>query len=58
MDILGVLESELILSYLGSNELVGSQLCYGICRPPDSMTGHILDWDRATGGPVDIFSLV
>ena len=22
------------------------------------MTGHILDWDRATGGPVNILSLV
>ena len=22
------------------------------------MTGHILDWDRATGGPADILSLV
>ena len=22
------------------------------------MTGHILNWDRATGGPVDILSLV
>ena len=58
IDIPGVLESKLILSYLGRNELIGSQLSYGICRAPDSMTGHILDWDRATGGPADILSLV